>query len=863
MNPLQKSMLKISQNYLNFNRFALTLFLCVTIMTSCTTTSSDEGTGVPPPVPSPLEVGDVTVVPSGGETSPYAAAIATIEGAVIVVSGITNLADVTTETLTVSIADRDNPATYTVEPSSIVVPATVLNPDGTNAAANRLEGVQFVLTPVAAGSETITYSIEVRLAEFVAPPPLPFLPVFAVEDITITPSGGDTSPYAAATPTIEGDTIVISGIANLADVVRTETTLTVSIADTDTPADYTAEPSSVIIPANVLNPGGTGVVNAVVPNIAFVLTPVAAGGTAVTFNVELRLDALAPLSPLEIADIAFDSGRDPAYSAAMVSSVTGNVITISGIKNKEDGFSVDLMLAISSSYRVTEQGTAITRADNALTLAGASLNPSGVARTITAMDDEGLSFTVTAAQSVSASEKYYVRLMLGDLIQLRLLGGNAGDFASEVVLSEGTSSSGMTATLKECSVVTGLPSHQVLVGGMENMVYTLTGTVNAYVASVQTDFVLTEGNTQRATFSVLVTSACTQTSFSGAGTSGDPYIIDSDRRLNLMAELIKNQASYRDDYYKVTERIDLGIAQAPWSKTKSTSTTPSGPGFAPMSTFSAKFSGKFDCDNNEIANLYINDGGNANVGLFGVVSNATIENCRLTAVEVIGDDYVGGLVGSNISSTINNSYVTGSVTGMGLYIGGLVGNSTNSTISNSYVVGSVTGNNTVGGLVGGNDTNSTITTSYASGAVRATDGSTVGGLVGQNYSMVSNSYATGSVSGNINVGGLVGVNNSGAVNASYAIGSVTGNTHTGGLVGRSISGGTVTDSYWDTTATSQSSSAGGTAQTTTQLQSATSYTGWDSAIWVFTPNNQYPRLKTVVCANRQYVTPVPTDCTSL
>ncbi|BBM89320.1 hypothetical protein COTS27_01017 [Spirochaetota bacterium] len=861
MNPLQKSMLKISQGYLNFNRFALILFLCITIMTSCTTTSSE------PSVPSPLEVGDITVVPSGGETSPYAAAIATIEGAVIVVSGITNLADARSETLTLSIADRDNPATYTVEPSSIVVPATALNPDGTAAVANRLEGVQFVLTPVAAGSEAITYSIEVRLAEFVAPPSR--LPAFAVEDITITPSGGDTSLYAAATPTIEGDTIIISGIANLADVVRTET-LTVSIADTDSPADYTAEPSSVTIPANVLNPNGIGGMSVAVPGVAFVLTPVAVGGTAVTFNVELRLDGLTALPPLEIADIAFDSGRDPAYVSAMVSSIVGNVIAISGIKNKEDGFSADLMLTISSSYRVTDRGTTITGTDNTLILAGASLNPTGVASTTTAMDNESLSFTVTSAGGQeSASEKYYVQLMLGDLIQLRLLGGNAGDFASEVVLSEGTSSPGMTATLKDCGVVTGSPSHQVLVGGSVSTAYTLTGTVNAYVASAQTNFVLSQGSLSL-TFPLSISSPCTQAALSGTGASGTPYIIDNDRKLNLVAELVNsNTGNYRTAHYRVAERIDLGVAQAPWSEISSGT---SGSGFMPIGRDGTNFAGTFDCDEKVIANLYINRRTTADIGLFGYTSGAMIQDCRLADVKVAGGSDVGGLIGQSTGSTmVTSSYVTGSVRGFDSSrsnVGGLVGINSGSTVSNSYVNGDVAGIYIVGGLVGHN-IEGTIKTSYAAGSVEESPSSTavdsgVGGLVGVNTgsaSTITDSYAASRVQGIDDAGGLVGRNsNSARISASYSSGFVDGAITTGGLVG--VNSGMVTSSYWDTTATGQSGSAGGTSQTTTQLQSATSYTGWDSAIWQFTPNNQYPRLETVVCANRQY-NQAATECMGL
>ena len=65
----------------------------------------------------------------------------------------------------------------------------------------------------------------------------------------------------------------------------------------------------------------------------------------------------------------------------------------------------------------------------------------------------------------------------------------------------------------------------------------------------------------------------------------------------------------------------------------------------------------------------------------------------------------------------------------------------------------------------------------------------VGGLVGWNYyGTVSNSYATGNVSGNYAVGGLVGENYYGMVSNSYSTGSVSGYGDVGGLVGLNYHG---------------------------------------------------------------------------
>ena len=125
----------------------------------------------------------------------------------------------------------------------------------------------------------------------------------------------------------------------------------------------------------------------------------------------------------------------------------------------------------------------------------------------------------------------------------------------------------------------------------------------------------------------------------------------------------------------------------------------------------------------------------------------------------------------------------------------------------------VTGWEDVGALVGENY--GMVSHSYATGSVtlNSNDGH-VGGLVGRNFGIVSHSYATVTVAGNGNsVGGLVGVigvfnGNGGTVNSSYASGSVSSSSdYVGGLVGRNL--GTVRSSYATGTVTSTGNRVGG------------------------------------------------------
>jgi formylglycine-generating enzyme required for sulfatase activity len=140
--------------------------------------------------------------------------------------------------------------------------------------------------------------------------------------------------------------------------------------------------------------------------------------------------------------------------------------------------------------------------------------------------------------------------------------------------------------------------------------------------------------------------------------------------------------------------------------------------------------------------------------------------------------------------------------GAGRFVGGLVGENWG-TVSNSYATGSVSGYHHVGGLVGGNG--GTVSNCHAIGNVTGTQN--VGGLVGYNgYGTVSNCYANSAVSGNRSVGGLVGYAWNSTITNCCATGPVTGGYPIGGLVGYNV--GTVSNCYVTGTVTGHSDAGG-------------------------------------------------------
>ena len=271
-----------------------------------------------------------------------------------------------------------------------------------------------------------------------------------------------------------------------------------------------------------------------------------------------------------------------------------------------------------------------------------------------------------------------------------------------------------------------------------------------------------------------------------------------------------------------------------------TSSWNSGAGFLPVGQsgfqFLHEFTGSFDGLGHTITGLTINRpmpptiNYSNYVGLFGVISNASIRNVGMLGGNILGYQSVGGLVGYNSQSTINNVYATSSVSGTN-NVGGLVGQNIIGTISNAYAAGSVIGIRNIGGLVGYNNNGGggAINNAYATGSVNGTNN--VGGLVGYNFfGVINNTYATGIVNGSNGVGGLVGVN---GISSTYG-----------------TKGANPTNSFWNTQTTGQSTSAGGTGINTAQMKQLSTFTNWSisnaggsSAVWRIYEGQSTPLLR--------------------
>ena len=142
----------------------------------------------------------------------------------------------------------------------------------------------------------------------------------------------------------------------------------------------------------------------------------------------------------------------------------------------------------------------------------------------------------------------------------------------------------------------------------------------------------------------------------------------------------------------------------------------------------------------------------------GVVQNLNLTNVHLYDA-ALAIDSEGTILACSVSGAILGHGNTGDAAGM------VIVNGSSGVISNSYTTCSVNGN-----------FNSPV----------------VAGLVAENYGVITGSYTTCAVDGSNGVaGGLVGSDHGGTVSNSYATGSVTGNAP-GGLMG-SLFGGSIMD----------------------------------------------------------------------
>ncbi|MFD0960053.1 S-layer homology domain-containing protein [Paenibacillus chungangensis] len=287
----------------------------------------------------------------------------------------------------------------------------------------------------------------------------------------------------------------------------------------------------------------------------------------------------------------------------------------------------------------------------------------------------------------------------------------------------------------------------------------------------------------------------------GDGTSVDPYIVTTPEELYYM-----NTA--RGSHFKLGANIDLGEYE--WS---------------PI----VGFAGTLDGDGHYINNLKITQY-HDDIGLFGTIaSGGSVKNIGILNADIVissgGFQLNGraGIIAGSNNGMIENGHVSGQIKVMDVNINYI---SAFSRID--------------GGLVGSNGSLATIRNSLAQVDVKQEgyayyDNGKIGGLAGENWGNISNSYFVGIVKDEVE----------GHPAYTYDF------SNPGGSVGNAILGSSVTGTYWDSTVGgSIDNGRGGIPKSTEEMMSQQTYasgdpgTDWDfDDVWAIQEGVTYPFLR--------------------
>lgn len=309
----------------------------------------------------------------------------------------------------------------------------------------------------------------------------------------------------------------------------------------------------------------------------------------------------------------------------------------------------------------------------------------------------------------------------------------------------------------------------------------------SFTPSTTEDVVLTMGRVNAIKINKTGFGAASTTFAGGSGTAADPWLIANKAHMeNIVGKLSAGVTTY----FKLIDDIDMTgvewtpvVTASPWNRHID-----------------------FDGNNKSINNLSCTSGNYAS--LFGVFSgnarNFTVKNATITPPSGQRVGVIAGLVGtkdmgttaffSNI--TLDNCNVGSSLSRATTAAGIFVGETRINTNMRGIIIkdGSVYGNSNAGtgGLIGAIAYTSLTTPILAckSSGIVNTTGSYAGGIVGVargTFSVVQ-SNASGNVTGDNYVGGLIGNANTDAANVSvsecyYKSGTVNANKNGGGLVG--------------------------------------------------------------------------------
>ena len=260
-----------------------------------------------------------------------------------------------------------------------------------------------------------------------------------------------------------------------------------------------------------------------------------------------------------------------------------------------------------------------------------------------------------------------------------------------------------------------------------------------------------------------------QFSGSGSGTENDPYLIFNEAQLAQVSNFLNQEV-----VFKLMKDLDL----TNWIEENNPRQ-----GWVPIGVESEPFSGIFHGNNHKITGLMIQRTSTDNVGFFGYVSGATIENLTIEGGSVLGASNVGGFIGYAKGSEIINCNLSLSSGVEGTSnVGGFMGQSLSSDFSSFNVETSVTAQDYLGGFIGLAEGGS-----FQQGRVkgqRTCTGDYAGGFAGKMTSvLLADIQQSGDIVAQDYTGGFVGCCSSGTFERCTVESNVQGEQYVSGFAG--------------------------------------------------------------------------------
>lgn len=186
------------------------------------------------------------------------------------------------------------------------------------------------------------------------------------------------------------------------------------------------------------------------------------------------------------------------------------------------------------------------------------------------------------------------------------------------------------------------------------------------------------------------------------------------------------------------------------------------------------YAGIFDGANHTISGLYINTG-DGYMGLFALTNGATLKNLGIVDSYFYGDDNVAAVVSVARNTTISNCFSENClIVSQNYRSGGIVANLPNSNISGCYNTSDIKSlSGTVGGIVGEISGTTTVSDCFNTGDIESKTTSSydynggIVGLINSGSSSVENCYNIGNINSAGCNGGIVGKNYSTVTNCYY------------------------------------------------------------------------------------------------